>query len=349
MKTIDLPIPSFFEPEKVGKVWRVKYEEIAKAALQWAKDHKEIQPAAKDDFRVCLIAVDVQNTFCIPDFELYVGGRSGSGAVDDNRRLCEFIYRNLHHITQIVPTMDTHQAMQIFHGIFFVNEKGEHPGPYTVIEKEDIENGVWRFNTLLSENLQKNPQYVQRHIQHYTGQLSNTGKFALMIWPYHAMLGGIGHALVSAVEEAIFFHTFARYSQADVQIKGRHPLTEHYSVFGPEVSTDPDGKILVEKNQDLFAKLYKFDALVIAGQAKSHCVAWTIADLLDNIMARDRKLVEKVYLLEDCTSPVVVPGGADFSDEADAAFRRFKDAGMNVVRSTEPLQNWPRVMGEALG
>lgn len=349
MKTIDLPIPSFFEPEKVGKVWRVKYEEIAKAALQWAKDHKEIQPAAKDDFRVCLIAVDVQNTFCIPDFELYVGGRSGSGAVDDNRRLCEFIYRNLHHITQIVPTMDTHQAMQIFHGIFFVNEKGEHPGPYTVIEKEDIENGVWRFNTLLSENLQKNPQYVQRHIHHYTGQLSNTGKFALMIWPYHAMLGGIGHALVSAVEEAIFFHTFTRYSQADVQIKGRHPLTEHYSVFGPEVSTDPDGKILVEKNQDLFAKLYKFDALVIAGQAKSHCVAWTIADLLDNIMARDRKLVEKVYLLEDCTSPVVVPGGADFSDEADAAFRRFKDAGMNVVRSTEPLQNWPRVMGEALG
>jgi hypothetical protein len=56
--------------------------------------------------------------------------------------------------------MDTHQVMQIFHGIFFVNEKGEHPEPYTVIKKEDIENGVWRFNTLLSENLQKDPQYV---------------------------------------------------------------------------------------------------------------------------------------------------------------------------------------------
>lgn len=340
MRTTELPIPSFFKPGKVGEVWRVKYEEIANAALQWAEDHK-IQPAAKDDFRICLITVDVQNTFCIPDFELYVAGRSGTGAVDDNRRLCEFIYRNLHRITQVVPTMDTHQAMQIFHGIFFVNERGEHPGPYTVITGEDFENGVWQFNSLLSENLQEDPQYVQRHIQHYAGQLSKTEKFDLMIWPYHAMLGGIGHALVSSVEEAIFFHTFARYSQADFQVKGRHPLTEHYSVFGPEVSTGPDGKTLVEKNEHLFAKLYEFDAVIIAGQAKSHCVAWTIADLLDNIMSRDRKLVEKVYLLEDCTSPVVVPGGADFTDDADAAFRRFADAGMHVVRSTNPIADWP--------
>ena len=38
---------------------------------------------------------DVQNTFCLPDFELFVSGRSGTGAVDDNRRLCEFIYRHI--------------------------------------------------------------------------------------------------------------------------------------------------------------------------------------------------------------------------------------------------------------
>ena len=54
--------------------------------------------------------IDVQNTFCIPDFELYVGGRSGHGAVEDNIRLCEFIYRNLGNITHITATMDTHLA-----------------------------------------------------------------------------------------------------------------------------------------------------------------------------------------------------------------------------------------------
>jgi nicotinamidase-related amidase len=83
------------------------------------------------------------------------------------------------------------------------------------------------------------------------------------------------------------------------------------------------------------------DAVIIAGQAKSHCVAWTIDDLLTEAKARSPKLVEKVYLLEDCTSPVVIPGVVDFTDQADAAFQRFADAGMHVVRSTDPIDTWP--------
>jgi len=83
---------------------------------------------------------------------------------------------------------------------------------------------------------------------------------------------------------------------------------------------------------------------VIAGQAKSHCVAWTIADLLRDVQAGAPGLAEKVYLLEDCTSPVVVPGVIDYSDEADAAFRRFAEAGMHVVRSTEPIASWPGML-----
>jgi nicotinamidase-related amidase len=157
------------------------------------------------------------------------------------------------------------------------------------------------------------------------------------------MLGGIGHALVSAVEESIFFHTIARYSQPDIHIKGDHPLTEHYSVLGPEVATDANGNSLVEKTGKFFHKLLEFDAVIIAGQAKSHCVAWTIADLLGDILAHDRDLVEKVYLLEDCTSSVVVPGVVDYTDEADKAFDRFADAGMNVVRSTDPIESWPGI------
>jgi nicotinamidase-related amidase len=81
--------------------------------------------------------------------------------------------------------------------------------------------------------------------------------------------------------------------------------------------------------------------VIIAGQAKSHCVAWTIADLLGDILEDDPKLVSKVYLLEDCTSPVVVPGIVDYTDQADAAFHRFEEAGMHVVRSTQPMETWP--------
>jgi hypothetical protein len=92
--------------------------------------------------------------------------------------------------------------------------------------------------------------------------------------------------------------------------------------------------------EPLVEKLLEYDAVLIAGQAKSHCVAWTIDDLLTGIAARDRALAEKVYMLEDCSSPVVVPGVVDYTDEAEAAFDRFAEAGMHVVRSTEPLSSW---------
>jgi nicotinamidase-related amidase len=80
---------------------------------------------------------------------------------------------------------------------------------------------------------------------------------------------------------------------------------------------------------------------VVAGQAKSHCVAWSVEDLLTEIKVRDPQLAKKVYLLEDCTSPVVVPDVVDFTDAANAAFERFAAAGMHRVTTEMPLAEWP--------
>jgi len=341
-----LPVPAHFDPATVDEIWRVQYEELARDAEEWAQEH-EIKPAVEDAFRVCLVAVDVQNTFCIPAFELFVGGRSGTGAVDDNRRLCEFIYRNLDAITKIVPTLDTHQAMQVFHAIWLVDPDGQHPQPYTLVSADDVESGRWRVDEVVARSLGLDPEYAQRHLLHYTRELEASGKYKLTIWPYHAMLGGIGHALVPAVEEAIFFHSVARRSQPDFQQKGHSPLTEHYSVLGPEVTLGPDGELLGKPNTPLLEELLSFDAVLIAGQAKSHCVAWTIADLLSSYLRDERRLAEKVYLLEDCTSPVVVPPAVDYTEEADAAFERFATAGMHVVRSSDPIEDWPGVAASA--
>ena len=331
-----LPTPDYFDTKKVSEVWRVPYQERAAEAKEWAEKYS-IQPAASDKNRICLLIIDAQNTFCLPEFELFVGGRSGSGAVDDNLRLCEFIYRNLNAITTIAPTMDTHTAMQIFHPIFWINEAGEHPLPAaTSITLEDVQQGIWKVNPAVAHSIAAgNYSALQKHALHYVQKLSEDGKYPLTIWPYHSMLGGIGHALVSAVEEAIFFHSIARNSQALFEIKGANPLTENYSVLRPEVLHGPDGNSIAQKNASFIDKLLGFDAIIIAGQAKSHCVAWTIDDLLTEILARDRKLAKKVYLLEDCTSPVVVPGVVDFTEQADAAFQRFAAAGMNVVKSTQ--------------
>ncbi len=336
------PIPPHYDSGQTGRVWRVPYQQRADEARAWA-ERNDILPASNDGFKICLLLVDVQNTFCIPEFELFVAGRSGTGAVDDNRRLCEFIYRNLGVITRICPTMDTHQAMQIFHSIFFVDRKGGHPPPFTLISVEDVENGVWEVNPEAAKSLNLDPSYAKAFLRHYARTLRQGGKYNLTVWPYHAMLGGIGHALVPAVEEAIFFHSLARYAQADFHIKGDRPLTEHYSVLGPEVLQGPDARPLGQKSDKFLQKLMQFDAVVIAGQAKSHCVAWTIDDLLSDILIQDAKLAEKVYLLEDCTSPVVVPGAIDYTEQADAAFRRFADAGMHIVRSTDPITAWPGI------
>lgn len=342
MGSDELPLPPHFDPKKAGEVWKVPYLERADEARVWSARHC-LRPAADDRFRICLVAVDVQNTFCIPGFDLYVSGRSGRGAVDDNRRLCEFIYRNLGLITEICPTMDTHRLMQIFHPIYLVNELGEHPVPFTMVSAEDMEKGIWKFNKALAYSLGIDADYGQRHLLHYTRKLREGGKYDLTIWPYHGMLGGIGHALVACVEEAIFFHSVARYSQPDFHVKGDRPLTEHYSVLGPEVLMGPAGEQIGQRSDKFFNKLLQFNAVIIAGQAKSHCVAWTIDDLLQDILAKDRRLVEKVYLLDDCSSPVVVPGIIDYTDQAEAAFKRFADAGMHVVLSTNPIDSWPGI------
>lgn len=336
----ELPLPPHYDPEKVGQVWRVDYEALARAAPAWTA-RWGLRPAAEDRRQIALLAVDVQNTFCVPGFELFVAGRSGTAAVEDNRRLCAFLYRNLGRITRIYLTLDTHRAVQVFHSVFLVDAQGRHPEPYTVVRAADVEAGRWRFNVALAPGLGLSPEAGQRHLLHYTQTLERSGKYALTIWPYHALLGGIGHALVAAVEEAVFFHTLARASQPGFLVKGDHPLTEHYSALGPEVTVDAEGRPLGSRDTTLLDVLEAYDAVIVAGQAKSHCVAWTVADLLALARERDAALVKKVYLLEDCTSPVVVPGGPDFTEEAEAAFRRFAEAGMHRVRSSEPLDRWP--------
>jgi nicotinamidase-related amidase len=333
-----LPIPPHYTAKRVGEVWRVPYQDRAGDAALWTKRY-QIQPAFEDRKRICLLIIDAQNTFCIPEFELFVGGRSGMGAVEDNQRLCEFIYHNLSTITEIIPTLDTHTAMQIFHPIFWVNAAGDHPIPAaTQITLEAVQQGAWRVNPAIAPALAKtNPEQLQRHALHYAQRLTEDGKYPLTVWPYHSMLGGIGHALVSSVEEAVFFHAIARNSPTRFELKGSNPLTENYSVLRPEVMDGADGAAIAHKNTALMHALFEFDAVVIAGQAKSHCVAWTIDDLLSEITAIDPALAQKVYLLEDCSSPVVVPSVVDFTDAANAAYQRFANAGMQLIQSTDVI------------
>jgi nicotinamidase-related amidase len=334
---VGLAIPAHFDPAATARVFRVPYAERALEARRFAEAHR-ILPAAEDRQRVGLLLVDVQNTFCLPEFELFVAGRSGTGAVDDNARLCAFLYRNLGVITEVVATLDTHSPLQIFHPIFWVDERGEHPSPHTTVTVADVDSGRWRINPKAAAAIPALGSDPLAYARHYVQRLEAGGRYPLTIWPYHAIQGGLGHALVSSVEEAVFFHQIARVAPARFVTKGQSPLTENYSALEPEVDVDHCGRVLVGRDQALIDHLLGFDVLIVAGQAKSHCVAWTLADLLAEIERRDRRLATRIRLLGDCSSAVCVPGVVDYTEAANAAHARFAQAGMVVIDSGQDLE-----------
>ncbi len=342
---MQFPVPGFFNPSLAETIEMLPYEQRFADALAYRKQHN-ITPAARDGKRVGLLLIDVQNTFCLPNGQLYVAGQSGRGAVDDSIRLARFIYRELGNLSKIYCTMDTHESMQIFHRMFWIDQNGNHPGPATTISAADVAAGTWAVNPAMAGNLMDNPsKYVglQNYAQHYVDTLHAKGRYDLMVWPHHAMLGGADHALVSLIQEAVFFHSVARQSRPRIEVKGGNPLTENYSVLGAEVLTTKDGMAVAQRNVQFIEMLLQNDYLIIAGQAKSHCVAWTIHDLLTDIQANDPALAKKIYLLGDCTSPVVIPGVYDFTPDADRAFKEFEAAGMNLVNSTDALSTWKGV------
>lgn len=344
-----LPLPPHFDPARAAS-WSYRPDEaaLAASAAAWRAAHA-LKPAAADELRVHLLLIDVQKDFCFPEGSLYVAGRSGTGAVDDSRRIAELVYRNLGVITDVTTTMDTHFAYQIFSPAFWVDRAQAPLTAHRVITADEIASGEVRPNPAVAKWLcNGNYAWLVKQVQYYCRELEKAGKYQLYLWPPHCLLGSDGHALAGVVHEARLFHSYARGAQSWVEVKGGNPLTENYSVLRPEVLGRFDGAPLAQRNTQFIKTLLAADAVIIAGQAASHCVKSSIDDLLDEIVASDPALAKKVYVVTDCMSSVTVPDGkggfvADFTAQAEAALQRFADAGMNLVRSTDPIAAWPGI------
>ncbi len=338
-----LPLPPSFAAADAGNYhYQANATALAATAQDWRKQHN-ITASAADEHKVHLLLIDVQKDFCFPEGSLYVGGRSGTGAVDDSRRIAEFIYRNLGTLTDITATMDTHLAFQIFFPQFWQDRAGAPLTAHTVIAADQIASGEVKPNPAMAKWLcNGNYTWLCKQVEYYCRELEKAGKYQLYLWPPHCLLGTDGHALAGVVQAARLFHAYARTAQSTVEVKGGNPLTENYSVLRPEVLTRFDGGALAQRNTQFLSTLLSSDAVIIAGQAASHCVKSTIDDLLSEIVSVDKALAKKIYLLTDCMSAVAVPDGkggfvADFTDQATAALQRFADAGMNLIKSTDAL------------
>jgi nicotinamidase-related amidase len=347
MTTSLLPAPRSFDPCNAERyAYRPDPQRVFDDAMEFKRIHG-LRPAASDARNVHLLLIDVQKDFCFPEGSLYVAGRSGRGAMDDNRRIAEFIYANLGRLTNVTTTLDSHLAFQIFFPSFWVDADGGPLAPFREITLADVDGGAVTPNPAMAAWLCDGDEaWLRAQVRHYCAELAKAAKYTLYLWPPHCILGGEGHALAGIVHEARLFHAFARAAQSWVEAKGSSPLTENYSVLRPEVLSRHDGRPLAAPNTAFLEKLLGADAVIIAGQAASHCVKSSIDDLCDELLARDAALARKVYVLEDCMSSVTVPDGkggfaADFTPQADAALARYRAAGMHVVHSTEPMDRWP--------
>ncbi|HEX7051692.1 MAG TPA: hypothetical protein VF188_15920 [Longimicrobiales bacterium] len=346
----ELPIPDFYDPEDAGR-WTYVPDQHAtfERAVAW-RERFGLRPSPADEVRVHMLLIDLQKDFCFPEGTLYVGGRSGRGAIEDNDRTARFIYRNLARISDITCTMDTHFPYQIFSPAFWLDEDGRPPAPHREVTADDVRSGRLRPNPAVAAWLSDGDvEWLERQVIFYCEELEREGKYTLYLWPPHCILGSAGHALAGTIHEARMFHAYARQAEARVELKGTTPLTEYYSAIGPEVTSTFDGRTLARRNEDFLHILRDSDAVIIAGQAASHCVKSTIEDLLEHT---EPALARKVYILRDCTSAVAVPDPAcpgaflfDFTPQAEAALERFHDAGMHVVESTVPMAEWPDFPG----
>jgi nicotinamidase/pyrazinamidase len=257
-----------------------------------------------------LLIIDPQVDFCVPNMALSV-----PGADADSKRLADMIVRLKGKIDDIYVSLDSHNLVDIAHPIFWVDDNGNHPAPFeTVISPEDMESGKW---------LTYNPDWQERAYD-YVKALKDNGRYPLVIWPPHCLIGTEGHSIIPCVSDALI-EWCEEGAWINFIMKGMNKFTEHYSALKADVYDKHDPSTGI--NDDLLNGCKEADVILVGGQALSHCVANTLRDLADNM---DDSEIKKFVLLKDACSNVqgYENLGLDFVAE-------MVDRGMTETTTTE--------------
>lgn len=255
-----------------------------------------------------LLIVDPQRDFCDPN-----GALSVPGADADMARLASFVQRHGERIARIHCTLDSHHLFDISHPAYWVDREGNHPTPFTIIESGQVQGGEWSAARA----------DCQAHAESYVRQLSDNDRYPLCIWPPHCLIGTRGHTIAPSLAEALQRWETLVLSGVDYVLKGANTGTEHYSALKADVP-DPDDPSS-EVNLGLLERLRDADTVVVAGEATSHCVRFTVEDLAE---ALGDAFVGRMVLLTDCGSPV-----AGFGEQAAAFVDGMVARGMQTATS----------------
>lgn len=253
-----------------------------------------------------LLIIDPQNSFCNP------GDANGNGlgslyvpgAEKDMKTLANWILANREEIDYIGVTLDSHQPNDIAHPSFWQDKDGNFPAPFTIITSAEVESGKWAA------------RFDPARCLTYLKELENQGEYPHVIWPAHCLIGSEGAAIYQPLMDAIqewtvkgkFYQTVA---------KGTFPFTEHFGAFMAQI---PDAqRPETQLNQALIKTLSTYQNVYLTGEARSHCVANSLKQVLNEAP----ELAAKFIVLEDTMSNV--PG---FETLADPIYDRAKQLGV---------------------
>lgn len=278
----------------------------------------------KRDFQ--LLAIDPQNDFCdLPEdfIKAHADGQElrpalpVPGAHRDMLTLADLVRRGADGLSAITETVDSHHRYDIAHPTFWRDAQGEAVAPFTEITAAEVRAG--RYVTT-------EPDALPRALR-YLDALESAGRYRLMVWPIHCVIGSWGQQTHAELRAA--FDAWEQRSGGRVHAvyKGRNPWTEHYSALLAEVPDpdDPDTQL----NTPLIARLAAADRVYIAGEAGSHCVRATTEHLVANFAAEN---CSKLVLLTDCMSPV-----SGFEAQQQAFVEAMRRLGVRTATSAEAL------------
>ncbi|TDB68958.1 cysteine hydrolase family protein [Arundinibacter roseus] len=257
--------------------------------------------------RCTLLIIDAQVDFCSPEGALFV-----PGAEQDIQRLARLISTHADQIGQIIATLDTHQVLDIAHPGFWENADGQPPAAFTPISYDDICTGKWL------------PRFETEYCKTYVRKLEEQGEFTHFIWPEHCLAGSRGAALAEPIATALVQWTHQTQKNYRTLAKGENPLSEHFGVFQAQIPVENAPE--TELNLALLNDLTHYEEIWIGGEARSHCVATSLKQILRHAPA----LAPKITLLTDCTSDV--PG---LGHLADPIYETARQQGVRFLASTD--------------
>ncbi|MGM9479659.1 cysteine hydrolase [Roseateles sp. NT4] len=273
-----------------------------------------------------LLLIDPQNDFCdLPADWLPRSPVSGdlirpalpvTGAHEDMQRAAGLVKRLRGQLDAITVTLDSHHRIDIAHTGFWVETaSGRAPGAFTPITAAQVRAG---------EYAPRDAAQLDRVLT-YLDALEATGRYTLMVWPVHCQMGSWGHGVHAGLQSALDAWADEQGSSVEVVTKGENPWTEHYSALQAEVPDPADEG--TELNQALLAALDRYDRVLIAGEAGSHCVRATVEHLAAHLPS---KQLNKLVLLTDCISPV-----AGFEAQQAEFLAAMQAQGLQLTTSTE--------------